>query len=708
MERKRPYNEPYTGEHLNRVAFPLGGMGAGMICLEGTGALSHVSLRGQPDVLNEPLMFAALCVKGTPNVARVLEGPVPMWKAFGPPDTGNGLGATSYGFPRFSDASFEARFPFAKVKLDDPKVPLHVELAGWSPFTPGKADDSSLPVAALEYRFVNPTDATVEAIFSFHARNLMQRREWSVLASLALDSAVRATENGFVLWQAGSDERPWDQGAFSAAVNDPEVSVNCAWFRGGWYDSKTVIWKTIAEGATPSAEPITEGPPSPGGSLYVPFGLEPGEERSIRLRLAWHVPDSGISVGERKFGTATPSDECSCRSECECNTYRPWYAGVFEDVEAVTAYWRENYDRLREESIRFSDCFCDTTLPPEVVEAIAANLTILKSPTVLRQTDGRLWCWEGCCDDTGCCAGTCTHVWNYAQAVPHLFPDMERSLRQTEFNENQDERGHQTFRASLPIDPAAHEFHAAADGQLGGILKVHREWRVSGDTAWLRELWPKVKSSLDYCIETWDPDHLGVLVEPHHNTYDIEFWGPDGMCSSIYLGALRAAAVMAGALGDDVPLYAELLDRGRAYLESELWDGEYFIQRIQWQGLRAGDPTQLLALRTGYSPEATALLKREGPKYQYGSGCLSDGVLGAWFAEVCGVGEILNPEKVTSHLLAVHKHNLKADLTEHANPQRPGFALGRDGGLLLCTWPKGGALTLPFVVLWDFAGKGHI
>ena len=316
---------------------------------------------------------------------------------------------------------------------------------------------------------------------------------------------------------------------------------------------------------------------------------------------------------------------------------------------------------------------------------------------MLRQTDGRLWCWEGCCDDTGCCAGTCTHVWNYAQAVPHLFPDMERSLRQTEFNENQDERGHQTFRASLPIDPAAHEFHAAADGQLGGILKVHREWRVSGDTAWLRELWPKVKSSLDYCIETWDPDHLGVLVEPHHNTYDIEFWGPDGMCSSIYLGALRAAAVMAGALGDDVPLYAELLDRGRAYLESELWDGEYFIQRIQWQGLRAGDPTQLLALRTGYSPEATALLKREGPKYQYGSGCLSDGVLGAWFAEVCGVGEILDPEKVTSHLLAVHKHNLKADLTEHANPQRPGFALGRDGGLLLCTWPKGGALTLPFV-----------
>ena len=127
METKRHlYNSPYTGEYLNRVAFPLGGIGAGMVCLEGTGALSHVSLRGQPDVFNEPLMFSALCVKGETNVARVLEGPVPMWKAFGPAGTGNGAGGKSYGFPRFGEVSFETRFPFAKVTLDDPKVPLHV------------------------------------------------------------------------------------------------------------------------------------------------------------------------------------------------------------------------------------------------------------------------------------------------------------------------------------------------------------------------------------------------------------------------------------------------------------------------------------------------------------------------------------------------------------------------------------------------------
>ena len=167
-------------------------------------------------------------------------------------------------------------------------------------------------------------------------------------------------------------------------------------------------------------------------------------------------------------------------------------------------------------------------------------------------------------------------------------------------------------------------------------MKVHREWRISGDTDWLRRLWPKVKASLNYCIEAWDPEHLGLLVEPHHNTYDIEFWGPDGMCASFYLGALKAALAMAEALGDDVPRYAELLQKGIAFMDSELWNGEYYIQKIQWQGLQAGDPTKALAMHTDYSPEAQCLLNEEGPKYQYGVGCLSDGVLGAWMAAVCG------------------------------------------------------------------------
>jgi hypothetical protein len=253
------------------------------------------------------------------------------------------------------------------------------------------------------------------------------------------------------------------------------------------------------------------------------------------------------------------------------------------------------------------------------------------------------------------------------------------------------------FRSALPIRPVAHDFPAAADGQLGGILKVHREWRISGDTDWLRRLWPKVRTSLDYCIRQWDPGRKGWLEEPHHNTYDIEFWGPDGMCTSFYLAALQAAVTMGTALADDVAEYAALLTRGRPRMEQELFDGEYFIQKIEWKNLQAKNPSEVKSLGGGYSPEALALLEAEGPKYQYGRGCLADGVLGAWLAAVCGVGPSLDVRKVAAHLKAVHKHNFKTDLSAHANPQRPGYACGREGGLLLCTWPKGGDLSLPFI-----------
>jgi len=64
---------------------------------------------------------------------------------------------------------------------------------------------------------------------------------------------------------------------------------------------------------------------------------------------------------------------------------------------------------------------------------------------------------------------------------------------------------------------------------------------------------------------------------------------------------------------------------------------------------------------------------------------------------MCAIPDFVENTKVTSHLLSVHKYNLKNDLTEHANPQRPSYALGKEGGLLLCTWPKGGKLSLPFV-----------
>jgi hypothetical protein len=132
----RSFNSPYSGPNLSRIAFPIGGIGAGMFCLEGTGAISHLSIRHHPDLFNEPPFFAALAIKGQPKATRVLEGPVPDWKKFGGKGSGLGDAGRTWGLARFRQATFTAHFPFAEVALKDPAIPVAVTLTGWSPFIP--------------------------------------------------------------------------------------------------------------------------------------------------------------------------------------------------------------------------------------------------------------------------------------------------------------------------------------------------------------------------------------------------------------------------------------------------------------------------------------------------------------------------------------------------------------------------------------------
>ncbi|MBA7533960.1 hypothetical protein ES705_26206 [subsurface metagenome] len=688
MTIKREFNEIYRGENLNRVAFPIGGMGAGMICLEGTGAISHVSVYNKPDIFNEPTMFAAISVKGLEHGAKVLEGPTPDWKVFGRPMSARGAPRTSYGFPRFDYAEFEARFPFGMVTLKDEEIPLDITLTGWSPFIPLDEDNSSLPCGALEYKFVNNGSKEVEAIFSYNTVNFMKRP--------GCKNSIKPISNGFILSNEGSKESPELQGNFAVHTVDNATVVDLCWFRGSWYDPMSITWKHIEESTPRVVGPVDAN--APGASLYVPFKLKPGEEKVVRLMLSWYAPNSDLRAGEEveKSGqSCDPATGC-----CAYPNYKPWYSSRFNSINDVASYWLSNYDNLKNQTELFKETFYNTTLPDEVIEAVAANLTILKSPTVLREYNGKLWSWEGCNDDEGCCAGSCTHVWNYAQAIPHLFPSLERSLRETEFTYSQNDLGHQTFRSALPLREVGHGFHAAADGQLGGIMKAYREWRISGDDEWLKKMYPMIKTSLEYCIREWDTRETGVLEEPHHNTYDVEFWGPNGMCSSFYLGALKATTIMGEYLGEDVSRYQTLLDKGVKIMENDLFNGEYFYHKIQVEGLNSPLPIEAArkSLRSTYSNEAKVLLEKEGPKYQYGTGCLSDGILGMWIARVCGIDDVIvDADKVLSHLESVYRYNFKSDLSDHANPQRPTFAMKNDGGLLLCTWPKGGDLSLPFV-----------
>ena len=694
-ESSRMFNGWYQAPYTDQIAFPMGGIGAGMICLQGSGALSRFALRHNPELERDYRVFGALSVVGKPALARVLEGPVPQWKLH--PRFPEPEGDNCWGLPRFHHAAFQAQFPFGIIDIWDDDMPLGVTLLGWSPFFPGDPDDSSLPVAALEYRFVNRSRSSVEAIFSFNAENFLAISA-SAPPSADTGDRIRAISGGFVLFGAGSPKRPWDEGYCAAWVNDPLAKVSYGWPA----QSLDVLWRRFAAGECQLLA-LQQDRSAVGASIFVPFKLKPGESKTVIVSLAWFVPSSDLFEPEMGF-----KDGKLIAYSRPARTYRPWYVGRFPGIAALAEYWCSHYSRLKEQSQLFSRTLQDSSLPPEITEAVCANLCTLKSTTVLRQDDGRLWGWEGSYaessdGDRTAISGTTTHVWNYAQAIPHLFPALERGLRETEFGSNQNEEGLQYCRTPLPIRPVepGHSLPdgPAADGQLGGIIKVHREWRICGDTSWLRRLWPSVRASLDYCIRTWDPQHQGWLKEPHLTTYDMEFWGAESLCTSLYIGALESVIAMGHALNSAVDLYSELLAKAVKRMEVQLFNGEYFIQRVEWRGLRASIASCDTSWSQiyGRSQDVLELIRKEGPPGQYGTGCLSDGVMGMWLGRIAGLQTALDPRKIESHLMSVYRYNFRRDLTANVNLVRATFACNDEAGLLVCSWPAGGRPSLPLI-----------
>ncbi|MFA6962246.1 MAG: GH116 family glycosyl hydrolase [Opitutaceae bacterium] len=691
-----------------QVALPIGGIGAGCLCLNGSGGLQDFSLRNRPSTTAVPdhlpygcqnAAFALLHIKGDKPVTRLIEGPIPPEKIYDQGLQTQGFRHGGHeGLPRFSKSSFSAGYPFGRVQLSDPKVPVTAEVTGFNPFIPLDAKNSGIPCAVLEYTLKNTSRREVSLEFSFHwshpAVNIGDGEQAARNAG-ERESRTAVVDGRGVKFFNTSVPTAEQFGTACLLAPKGKPLVKAMWFRGGWFDSISQLWREVSTGSfTPNdGWDGIDTDERNGGSILLRARLKPGQSITHPVILSWHFPNGYQAQAHGEMGWANGRDRT------DGPWWRPYYAGVWADAVEVAQYVADNYRSLRERTVAFNRALFSSTLPMPVLDAVSANLAIIKSPTVLRLEGGQLWGWEGCYPGWGCCPGSCTHVWNYAQSIPHLFPELERTLRSLEWERSMDASGKVAFRAALPIGPARFKHCAAADGQLGGMLKLYRDWHISGDTPWMAGLYPLARLSLEYAIETWDPERTGLLVEPHHNTYDIEFWGPDGMCTSIYIAALSAMARLAAALGrsKDEQAYAALAERGAKAMAAELFNGEYLQQRVRYADLRDKSFLQELEARLAKGGQRAALLKNEGPKYQYGSGCLSDGVIGAWMARIYGVEAPFDQSQIRSTLSAIHRHNFRSDLAEHANCQRPGYALGHEAGLLLCSWPRGEKPTLPFV-----------
>ncbi len=449
--RPREGRRVYRDKNLLQIAMPLGGIGSGCVCLNGQGGLQDFALHHHPATTaladghgSTDAAFALLHIKGEKPTTKLAEGPLPPERLYD-----QGLQAQGYrkggheGLPRFESCEFQAEYPFGEVRLQDDAVPLSVSIVGWNPFIPGDDAASSLPTAILEYSFENTSDAPVDFEFSYHASHLaLGASGWTGTRNTVL------SENGVLFSNTeGRFHETYGTAALCSPGQTPRIKAN--WFRGGWFDALSMLWREVSAGQfheNALASPV-ESDSRSGASLLIPASLLPGERTTIPILLTWHFPNVSLTVGRQAE---------ACGPDCGCDTteiaplWRPFYASLWRDAGEVAGYVQTHWETLRARTMAFKDALYSSTLPSAVLDAVGSNLAILKSPTVLRQENGNVWAWEGCFTTAGCCHGSCTHVWNYAQAMPHLFPKLERTLREQELERSMNEQGHVNFRAALP------------------------------------------------------------------------------------------------------------------------------------------------------------------------------------------------------------------------------------------------------------------
>lgn len=650
----------YDSDHLARISLPLGGIGTGTVGLGGRGELRDWEIMNRParghtgvEVGNEAPFFA---IKAG-DFASLIEGPVDV----GEYEQSEGKSVNHHGFPRFAKASFDATYPFGRVNLDDDDSPVRVEIVGFNPLVPGDTEASSLPVASLTYRVYNKTAHPIDVTVGGALRNFVgcdgskRRNTWyndPTVPDGALSNRNESVESdglkGVFLRSDGVDQKDSAWGTIALVTDSPgEVSRRLDSDPPEWSRAILDIWEDLADDGTFNRDG-TSSVDDPFAALAVRQSVPAGESRDFRFAFTWHFPNRRSWYGDDAIVG---------------NHYCTLYADAWDAAKKIVP----QLDGLAKRTRAFTDALLSCDYPDAVKEAALFNLSVLRSQTVFRMADGHLMGWEGVFDRHGSCWGSCTHVWNYESATAHLFGDLSRTMRDVEFNHALKPNGAMAFRAWTDMAKAADRCGPAADGQMGTVMRAYRDWQLSGDDAWLRSLWPNIRRALAFAWSkdgefNWDADHDGVMEGRQHNTMDVDYWGPNPLMEFWYLGALKAGARMAHAMGDRAFAVEceELYAKGSTWTRANLFNGAYYEQKIV-QGHE---------------------------RWQVGEGCLIDQIVGSTFAKSVGLGPLVDAEQERSAIASVWKYNFVPDFSRKFNNMRS-YVIGREAGVVMASWPRG-------------------
>ena len=697
-----PVLKSYDHDHSRKIALPVGGIGTGTISLGGRGNLIDWEIANSPakgftpyhldDTTLSGPFFAIYTEQDGHKESRALEGLIHEADY----DGCIGCTVTNHGVPRFNYSAFHAAYPFGQVELRDDMMPVTVKVKAFNPFIPGDEHNSSYPVMALKYEVTNLTQKKLKASVCGSIVNLVGEDPRDYKTNWTYHKMYEGSKNptttykegahvkGLFFEDPGVDPKSSQWGNMSLTTpNDEAITYRTCWANRKWGGGLLDFWDDFTEdGRISTPENNKEQPYNRFGSLAVEKEFEPNETKEFVFLISWNFPNRRywFYKSQWDYGELKENDPIVGN----------FYSTKYKDSWVSAESFYPKMEKLEKRTIDFVNSFLDSNLSLSAKEAALFNLSTIRTQTVFQTRGGHFFGWEGIHDREGSCWGSCTHVWNYEQATPFLFGEMAYSMRGIEFLYATDRlTGHMGFRVQLPLSYNKKKRNfAAADGQMGCIMKIYRDYKHTGDLKSLQHTWPIIKKTMEFCWldGSWDADRDGVMEGCQHNTMDVEYYGPNPQMQLWYLGALKACIKMGELCGDFyfAGKCQELFEHGSEWTDNNLFNGEYYIQKVQIpKKIRDG-------ITVGMGSKNI-----EEPDFQLGDGCLIDQLLGQYMANICGLGYLVNPENIKKTLKSIFKYNYKEDFLNHFNPLRS-FALNDEAGVVMASYPKGNRPKQPF------------
>ena len=665
-----PILKHFDENHISKIALPIGGIGTGTVSINGRGSLVDWEIMNRPGKGfstvtpgNDAPFFAIYINDGTKSFTKGLMGPLLDYEY----EHMEGRPVDHHGIPRFEKATFDAAYPFGIVNLSDSNLPIEVKIKAFNPLIPGDADASGIPIAILQYEVQNNTGKPLEVSVCGSIRNFIgkdgskYRMDWkgdkiyegAVKNKNEYREAGKISGINFLPGKVDKNDPAWGTMALTTDATQT-VTYRTSSVSNAWANSVLDFWDDFSDDGK-LVEKTGSFDDDPMASLSITQSIPANGKKVFRFFLTWHFPN---------------------REAWSDQVVGNYYTTRYQDAWDVIEKMYPELDELENKTLQFVNSFLLSDLPEVVKESALFNLSTLRSQTVFRIDDGHLMGWEGCMDNFGSCAGSCTHVWNYEQATAFLFGDLAKSMRDVEFNYATRKNGSMSFRAGLPLIKAQ-SGGVAADGQMGTIMKMYRDWQLSGDNEFLKKSWPNVKNALAFAWEenSWDANADGVMEGSQHNTMDVNYSGPNPQMQFWYLGALKAAERMAKEMGDyEFAQKCETIFKvGSKWTDENLFNGEYYEHQVL-------DPETKKEITDYSAPNM--------PKYQLAKGCLVDQLVGQYMAHICGLGYLASEENIKTTYKSILKYNSMETMENHFNNMRS-YALGDEKALLMASWPKG-------------------